>query len=716
MAKRKEKPLKYREGPYEKWALGIGAAFADSDAGTARHFAAIAILSEPVNAMQVPQIEPPTGSKVSASPRLPTIWGLEAGIRHRFLPMVAQIATGDDGTSYRSVLDWTASLSSAAIYSAELKLQSDQGPTDSLLKGILPDAKYGLSNPNFIPVGLQTADAGKIPNLIEEPGLRLNVPIPEDTIDGSFTQQASNAHAAASIVPAAIPGSEKGKRKIVITAVIDDGIAFAHQNFRDRNGESRIECCWLQSARQEGSGRLLFGRELFRRDIDTLLERSGRDEEQVYASIAMSDADRRYGTTMRRFATHGTHVLDIAAGFRHVPLAGDASAAEGLDRVRILAVQLPPSAIADTAGFGKDAYFLSAFHYIFQRADAVFKAYGITNPGDQWLTVNFSFGATGGPHDGTGRIEQGIQDLVSQRTALGKPTQVIMPAGNTFSSALYGEIQPRMLDGDDTDTIPWRVQPNSSASSHLEIWFPGNPDGATLEISWPHGGPPLVFGLSRAADVKFPAGTAPYGQICLSEFKDGKWLAVISLAPTEPLQEGLRAAPAGLWKIQLRQPPDQRFASSICCRIQRSENPFGFTTGARQSYFDDHTDTPFGTDGALAMCDDKNAFVRRFGSLNGMAIGRSIWIVGGVYADTQLPTARSAAGPIRPLPFSALPFVDLSAPSDDGTALPGRRAAGTFSGASARLSGTSVAAPCCSRQVALAALDGARFPLERSPT
>ena len=41
------------------------------------------------------------------------------------------------------------------------------------------------------------------------------------------------------------------------------------------------------------------------------------------------------------------------------------------EEIRIIAVQLPNTIALDTSGFGKDMYMLSAFHYIFHRADII---------------------------------------------------------------------------------------------------------------------------------------------------------------------------------------------------------------------------------------------------------------------------------------------------------------------------------------------------------
>jgi hypothetical protein len=58
----------------------------------------------------------------------------------------------------------------------------------------------------------------------------------------------------------------------VIMGVIDDGIAFANDRFRRKDGSSRVECFWQQGLTRR-SATVPFGQELLRADIDILLQR-----------------------------------------------------------------------------------------------------------------------------------------------------------------------------------------------------------------------------------------------------------------------------------------------------------------------------------------------------------------------------------------------------------------------------------------------------------
>jgi hypothetical protein len=99
--------------------------------------------------------------------------------------------------------------------------------------------------------------------------------------------------------------------------------------------------------------------------------------------------------------------------------------------------------------------------------------------------------------------------------------------------------------------------------------------------------------------------------------------------------------------------------------------------------------------------------VKRFGTLNGIATHDKVLVVGGYYGNTGRATEYSSAGPkhlAKALPSAG--DVHASAISDDSTALRGVRSGGSRSGASFRLSGTSVAAPKVARLLAQAFQEG----------
>ncbi|MGT2503920.1 hypothetical protein ACVOMS_30135 [Bradyrhizobium guangxiense] len=262
--------------------------------------------------------------------------------------------------------------------------------------------------------------------------------------------------------------------------MIDDGLPFAHRNFRDKSGRSsRVEFCWLQSvAADRRQTSVLFGREYSREHIEDLIVQHGDDEDKLYRKAGATLDTEDLGHFIDRHATHGAHVMDLATGYapERARQAYDQNPREEEPReeIRIIAVQLPNTIAWDTSGFGKDMYMLSAFHYIFDRADIIAEGYKVKN---LRLVINFSYGFSGGRHDGETELEAAINELVCKRRTRAarnnddpfgpSPTALVLPAGNTFLSRLHG-----LITRDDfvnnAVTLHWRVQPNDRTPSYLE--------------------------------------------------------------------------------------------------------------------------------------------------------------------------------------------------------------------------------------------------------
>ncbi|CAH1665847.1 conserved hypothetical protein [Hyphomicrobiales bacterium] len=664
-------------GPYERWAHGTGAAYAFTGA-TVTDSPFIAATAEWPAGTDPYAIA--TGLKDSGSPGkkpavlLPTLWPAAFdGPERVFCPVVLRVAEPRTDKAEDRLRDL-----------AEACAQLRSGETEQ---------------------------RGK-----QETGIRFNSRIPRSALNPGFhPDNIAERYAACPFAP--VPPA-------AMMAVIDDGIAFAHENVRGATGATRMEFCWLQGAAADGVAEptVLFGREYLSDAIDELVQTHGHDEETLYRR-ASPDRGVYAGATIDRLATHGAHVLDAAAGHRYggkhnparpVPPAGN------FDALRVIAVQLPAPATIETASFGKDAFILSAFHYIFDRADRVAERYlgkGAMLP----LIINFSYGFNGGPHQGGERLERALRSLIRRRIARGGVTHLIMPAGNDFLSSLHGEITPDLLSGHDRGfDIPWRLQPNDRTSNYLEIWLPQGaiPDGVSITITDPKGHAIYDGSIDRAGssirhiDLMPPGSLCqhPIGQASVERYRTGDdralWRFVMALAPTTPDNPTLPSTSSGTWTVRLGHLHGVARHGPITCRIQRDINPFGYALGARQSYFDDPGDEAFEASGHRPLGDNPaGVFVRRFGTLNGLATHDAVAVVGGFVADSRTPALYSAAGKYPTLPSGA-GRVHVSAPADASSALEGVLAGGTRSGAVVRMSGTSMAAPQVARAAAIAYLTG----------
>jgi hypothetical protein len=690
--------------PYEYWNFGKGRGYAFP--GVRKHTKYISAFAE-----LVPKDPSDRFSAMEQPGLLPTLW--REYRKPRFLPFIAENLTGH------------------AIVDVEVLKQ--------LLLG-------GLKHVVDIFTQTQIGVSAKFLS-IKEGRFRVALPMP----DGAVHEKMPHPTDPKPEPDAQLRTRVNGKR-LTIMAVIDDGIPFAHRNFRDADGcRTRVEFCWLQSATIDPKqNSVLFGREYMRADIDELIERSGGDEDRLYHEAgATTDADD-FGSLLDHHTTHGAHVMNLATGYD--PARGE----EPPEDIRIIAVQLPNSVTMDTSGFGEDMYVLSAFHYIFNRADIIRDMYGVSDPR---LVINFSYGCTGGRHDGETEVEAAINELIQMRRK-SAPTALVLAAGNTFLDRLHAEIHDADFDRDDVVELPWRIQPNDRTPSYLELWFwqpfdPSGPFGFSVELRNPsgaivdfrnelsgqhqtslpvkadypngqRGGDPrrvltvlnplgeVIGQISADSDRADGPGNRPEADDEAGQQTTGRWRVLIVIAPTEPENDCLPGADSGKWTVTIVRGHQVRVDDyPIHCWIQRATDFESFRSGSRQSYFDEdaYEDTRFTPQGDLAEKDPdekhtKKPFVKRFGSLNGLATGRSSLVVGGYRLGAGLGSSLACA---QPALYSAAGVrnsnwpdkqVDCSSMSDRSRALPGTLSAGVRSGSRSFVQGTSAAAPFVARQLA----------------
>ena len=156
----------------------------------------------------------------------------------------------------------------------------------------------------------------------------------------------------------------------VISGVIDDGMAFAHDRFLDDDRKTRIEYVFDQhllpgwgtelGKRQQGSG------------IDARMAACSHggliDEDQLYRRSGHLDHAKRGHKPLAASAAHGTHVMDLAcnppgaAVPRELPAPGTRP---------IIAVQLPAVTVEDTSGATLRPQVYFGLLYILWRADTI---------------------------------------------------------------------------------------------------------------------------------------------------------------------------------------------------------------------------------------------------------------------------------------------------------------------------------------------------------
>lgn len=523
----------------------------------------------------------------------------------------------------------------------------------------------------------------------------------------------------------------------VVVGIVDDGIAFAHSHFLSGDGvTTRMHAFWDQRdpVPITGSGGssgtpVPYGIELRRHDINQLLNRHRHaglvDEDALYAEVGQRQVLQR--------VRHGTHVLDVAAG---------SGPGESSDAV-IVAVQLPATIAADSSGANLAPYLLDAVRYIVARADELAASLNDKAPGEPAqlqfppVVINLSYGLMGGPHDGSSLLELALADLVARREGRlslappqsgvtgganlnpGKaPLAIVIAAGNSALERCHAQFD---LPAQGTQQLKWRIPPDCRTTSYLEIWIPQGAD-VTVTVQPPAAFPNLKGSVKRLAP---PVHLLQPGQGALtsrllaslsfvpgsgssagsSKPQAGSYgvndMVLVAVAPTEGLDLGRAWAPPGVWTVEVLNSGTSLL--SVHAWIRRNDSPFGWRTGGRQSRFEDAAYQIFDDHGRLQEEDPSSppSHILRKTTLNGIATGENVFVVGALRADTGKPTPYSAHGPALAGPGGARQGPEVSAPADRSPARPGVAGAGTRSGGSAVfLNGTSVAAPAVVRRLA----------------
>lgn len=527
--------------------------------------------------------------------------------------------------------------------------------------------------------------------------------------------------------------------KLVVIGILDDAINIAHERFRMTGGKTRVDYAWIQDgvARTPSSGSdptdryVGFGREIVRSEIESAIAASGGDDGALLAALGLIDFARAGYNSIARPVSHGTHVLDLATG-------ADLASAD-VDQ-RIVSVQIPTIATADTSGALLRYFVLCGICYILERARVISVKIGEAVP----VVVNLSYGFSGGPHDGSDFVQRAMrgaaEDHKRKMAALGFTddviVEVVVPAGNRLLGRGQAESPPSSAASETVSlTLPWRVQPGDRTPSYLELWVPSSLTSGELRIGLPGASPTAVPLLpSLTPQVLAPSGSP--GDVLLRVTVDGydaasnfgqtrpdptrnKIRVLIAMAPTDTSIGTRMPASSGIWTVEmdiLSTDADQR----IEAWIQRDDSPYGLRNKGRQSYFDDPLYVRFDDMGAYEVDDPPrgtpgSSVVRRQGTLNGIAAGERV-IVAAAYIYSSVSCSGGTAtvvGSGNPLPrysasakgdggtdYTSQRRPDAAAPADASHALPGLLAAGTFSGSKAVLSGTSVAAPQVVRLIA----------------
>lgn len=484
-----------------------------------------------------------------------------------------------------------------------------------------------------------------------------------------------------------------------IVGVIDHAINVFHERFRIGETSSRVAFAWDQGGtRQPLAGRVRFGRDWEGTDISGLLAKHGGNDAAALRDVGLADFVRPNDHPLGFLQSHGTGVLDVAAG-------ADPHG-EGATAPPILAVMLPSVVARESSGVLLPFFLIEAFEYLLARAREINTAWGLSGAQSIPLYVNASFGVSGGPRGEDHPIDRGIRGLLAAHDALqGGPVGVIFPAGNRNLAEGHARDEGRL-------EVDWRHQPGDRTSNYLDIWISGT-GPVSLGLGAPGMGAPEMKTMQPGQPVLLMRRGMVIGRAVLEDGRGALRRLGIATAPTDSLDTGRVPAPAGAWSLVVETPED--VASEIHAWILRDDSPPGFSDGGRQSYFDDSAYRRYDGRGDVLADDPPGAGIeRRQGTLNAMATGDVALVIGGFRLTESarhsappgaqrrraVPAAYSAAPLEAGCPLGLAEAVTLSAVSDRSMVSSGVLCAATLSGGTLPLNGTSVAAPQVVRALA----------------
>ena len=151
----------------------------------------------------------------------------------------------------------------------------------------------------------------------------------------------------------------------------------------------------------------------------------------------------------RGTGSHGTHVLDIAAG------NGRAGGPEGIaPDTDLVFVHLADRGTGGMRSLGDSVRLLEAAHFISATA------------GERPWVINLSLGRTGGSHDGRSLTELALDELL----AAGPGRFVVQSAGNYFRNRTHAGGR---LENGEVLTLMFESKPGDVTPNELEIWYDG---------------------------------------------------------------------------------------------------------------------------------------------------------------------------------------------------------------------------------------------------
>lgn len=535
-----------------------------------------------------------------------------------------------------------------------------------------------------------------------------------------------------------------------LIGIIDDGCAFAHSSFRrmlaSGNPSTRVAAIWDQDERRpafkvgsrdgyvygEEERRFRYGRRIYRdyplipasvpqeqrpHGLDEWIGRYWRsttrtvDEDACYADAGYD--------SLRRAASHGAHVMDVLAGpvrlgqringDRVTPPTWQRASDPASDAAQadIVFVQLPRAGLQDTSGGWLDAHVLDAVRCLLDWRGAAVQT-----------VISLSYGSSVGPRDGSSILTQALDEIISVESTSSSAIELVMATGNAFGSRGHGAFD---LKANEERSLTWRVLPASEAPGFLQIWLPCDaaslPLDVVVSVTPPGSTDTAVLHANQVSSWSSGAGVGAVAAFVASPSRGAQAMVLIALSPT--YDQGAKpkpVAPHGDWTIRVK--AGAADLGRVHAYVATSEKRMAGRLRGRQSYLVDardcgrrYLDAPRDDPGTGHAWDDRlqdqalraQGYLRRRGTINAIACGAQTEAIAGYRRNFSAADKDGSHASYSSAGMSADPLrrrtPDAAYPTDEAGTLKGMRGAGTRSGSSYRLVGTSSAAPQRAREL-----------------
>jgi Subtilase family len=297
----------------------------------------------------------------------------------------------------------------------------------------------------------------------------------------------------------------------VIVGIVDMGLDFAHDNFRNSDGTTRLLALWDQTQGSSGQdNKYGYGRVYAPTEINQALQTSN-----PYQSLGYHPSN---GLPSRIAGSHGTHVTDICAGNGGVPESptGIAPAAD------LIFVHLGNRFTGGLANLGDSVRILEALDFIAETA------------GSKNFVINISIGKHASSHDGQSLVEQALDKFLLQ--APGRAC--VQSGGNYYQSRVHSAVQ---LTPGRKKTISWFKDPEDTSINEMEIW-PSLHDVILVEVRPPGNHETISVPLGKIKDIVIDKQNV--GKIFhrVKDPTNNKNVIFLYIKPE---------APGGVWKVDL---------------------------------------------------------------------------------------------------------------------------------------------------------------------